>query len=189
MTPDQIYQQCIDKQRVVITGNGGRFISQLMLHVLKQYNRKFDYVLEDQEPVLHKDAPTIIIQESFQLLGYKHHIGILSDLPSGVDAKPYDQFADATPKGGTLVYPETDPKVKAIGAKERADIQTISYKPYKHELQNGKTVLISSTNEKIPVNLSGNLHLQYVSAAKEVLKKLGITSGQFYKAVGTFELN
>lgn len=189
MTPEQIYQQCIDKQRVVITGNGSRFISLLMLHVLKQYNRKIDYVLEDQEPVLHKDAPTVIIQESSQLLGYKHHIGILSDLTSGTDAKPCEQFADATPKGGTLVYSETDPRVKAIGAKERADIQTISYKPYRHEIQNGKTILISSTNEKIPVKLSGSLQLQYVSAAKEVLKKLGITSGQFYRAIGSFELN
>lgn len=189
MTPDQIYQQCINKQRVVITGNGSHFISQLMMHVLKQYNRKIDYVLEGQEPVLNKEAPTIIIQGLSQLIGYKHHIGILSDLPSGADVRPFEQFADATPKGGTLVYPETDPKIKAIGAKERADIQTISYKPYKHELQNGKTVLISSTNEKIPVMLSGNMQLQYVSAAKEVLKKLGITSGQFYRAVGTFELN
>jgi UDP-N-acetylmuramate: L-alanyl-gamma-D-glutamyl-meso-diaminopimelate ligase len=187
LTPDQIYQQCIDKQRVVVTGNGSLFISLLIHHVLKHYNRKFDYVVEGQEPVMHKDAPTIIVQGLVQLVDYKHHIGILSDIASGSDRATYEQFADATPKGGTLIYAESDPMVKSIGSKERADIQTIPYKRYQHEVQNGKTILISSTNEKIPIKLSSDLHLQYVSASKEVLKKLGITSGQFYKAVGNFE--
>ena len=187
MTPDQIYQQCIDKQRVVVTGNGSLFISLLIQHVLDHYHRKFDYAVEGQEPVIHKDSPTIIIQSSIQLLDYKHHIGILSDITSGVDAKPYEQFADATPKGGTFIYQESDPMVKAIGSKERADIQTIPYKRYQHEVQNGKTILISSTNEKIPVKLSSDLHLQYLSASKEILKKLGITSSQFYKVIGEFQ--
>jgi len=189
LTPEQIYQQSVDKQRVVITGNGGRFIAALISHVLKQYNRKFDYVLDGQKPVLNSGSPTVIIQESTQPLGYKHHIAILSELSSGADAKPYDQFADATPKGGTLIYPENDPVIKVIGAKERADIQTISYKAYQHEEKNGATSLISSTKEKIPVKFSGPLHLSHVSAAKEVLKKLGITSGQFYRAVTSFEMN
>lgn len=189
MTPDQIYQQCIDKQRVVVIGNGSPFISLLIQHVLNHYNRKFDYVVEGQEPVMHKESPTIIIQGSTQLLDYEHHIGIISDIASGADSKPYEQFADATPKGGTLIYQESDPKVKAIGSKERADIQTIPYKQYQHEVQNGKTILISSTNEKIPVKLSSDLHLQYVSASKEILKKLGITSGQFYRAIGNFQFN
>jgi UDP-N-acetylmuramate: L-alanyl-gamma-D-glutamyl-meso-diaminopimelate ligase len=187
LTPAQIYQQCIDKQRVVVTGNGSHFITQLILNVLKQYNRKFDYVIDGQEPVVHKDAPTIIIQGTSQLLDYKHHIAILSDLSSGVDLKSIEQFADATPKGGTLIYQETDPKVKAIGAKERADIQAISYTSYQHEIKNGTTILVSSTHEKIPIKLSGALHLSYVSAAKEVLKKLGISSGQFYRSVAAFE--
>lgn len=189
MNPDQIYQQCVDKQRVVVTGNGSRFISLLLHHVLNHYNRKFDYVVEGQEPVIHKDSPTIIIGASTQLLDYKHHIGILSDIASTVDSRTYEQFANATPKGGTLIYQESDPKVKAIGSNERTDIQTIPYKQYQHEIQNGKTILISSTNEKIPVKLSSDLHLQYVSASKEILKKLGITSGQFYRAVGNFEFN
>ena len=169
-------------------GNGSHFITQLILHVLKQYNRKFDYVVDGQEPVMHKDAPTIIIQGSSQLLDYKHHIAILSDLSSDIDTKSFEQFADATSKGGTLIYQETDPKVKTIGAKERADIQAISYKPYQHEIKNGTAILISSTHEKIPVRLSGQLQLAYVSAAKEVLKKLGISSGQFYRSVTSFEL-
>ncbi len=187
MTPHQIYQQCLDKQRVVITGNGSRVISLLIVHVLKQHNRKFDYVIEGHEPMIHKDSPTIILQGTSQLLDNKHHIGVLSNLFSDEEAKAFEQFADATPKGGTLIYSESDAKIKAIGSKERADIQAIPYKSYQHEVQNGKFILVSSTNEKIPVRLSSELHLQYVSAAKEVLKKLGITSSQFYKSITNFE--
>ena len=160
----------------------------LILHLLKQHNRKFDYVLEGQEPVIQKHSPTIIIEGSTQLLDYKHHIGILSHLTSGADLKLFEQFSDATPKGGTLIYAENDATMKAIGSKERADIQSIPFKTYQHEIQNSKTILISSTNEKIPVKFSDSLHLQYASAAKEILKKLGITSGQFYRAVGSFEI-
>ena len=188
MTPNQLYQQCIDKQRVVITGNGSRAISSLIAQVLKHHNRKFDYVLENQEPVIYRDSPTVIIQASSQLLDYKHHIGLLSESTLNAEGKLFEQFADATPKGGTLIYSEDDPKVKAIGVKERADIQAIPYKAYKHEVKNGKTFLISSSNEKIPILLSGELQLHYVSAAKEVLKKLGITSDQFYRFISNFSL-
>jgi UDP-N-acetylmuramate: L-alanyl-gamma-D-glutamyl-meso-diaminopimelate ligase len=172
----------------VITGNGSQAISSLIVHMLKHHNRKFDYVLENQEPVIHKDSPTIIIQASVQLLDYKHHIGLLSEFALDTEGKLFEQFADATPKGGTLIYNEDDPKVKSIGARERADMQAIPYKAYKHEVKNGRTFLISSSNEKIPVVLSGALQLQYISAAKEVLKKLGITSDQFYKFVSNFSL-
>ena len=189
MTPNQIYSQCIDKQRVVVTGNGSLFIIKLILHVLKNYNRKFDYVLEGQEPVLYKDSPTIIIQGTTQLLDYKHHIGVMSEFSSSEETNQIEQFADATPKGGTLIYAESDAKTKLIGAKERADIQAIPFQTYKHVVLNGKTILISSTNEKITINLSEDLHLQYVSAAKEILKKIGITSGQFYKSLTSFQLN
>ncbi len=187
MTPSQLYQQCIDKQRVVVTGNGNGFISGLIVHVLKQYNRKFDIVMEGKDPVIHLESPSIIIQTTTQLLDYKHHIGILSDISSTEDEKPYELFADATPKGGTLIYQESDARVKSIGTKERADIQSIPYKKYQHEVKNGSTILISSTNEKIQVKFSSDLDLQYVSASKEILKKLGITSGQFYKAIGSFQ--
>ena len=139
--------------------------------------------------MLHKDSPTIIIQAATRLTDYKHHICILTDVSPDIASSAIEQIADATPKGGTLIFQEGDPKIKAIGAKERADIQSIPFKTYKHELKDGKAILISSTNERIPVRFSGNLQLQYVSAAKEVLKKLGITSGQFYRAIGSFEMN
>jgi hypothetical protein len=33
----------------------------------------------------------------------------------------------------------------------------------------------------------GDLNMEYVSAAKELLKKIGISSGQFYNAVTTYQ--
>lgn len=186
MTAESIYQQSLDKQRIVIVGEGSSLITSLVIHTLSFYNRKFDFVLPGKPGKFDMDAPIIIIHATDQLLDYKHHIAILTNLSSGDSINAYEQLADATPKGGTLLYPELVESLKKIGIKERTDVQAIGYTRYKHELKEGKTVLISSTGERFPIAVSGDKNLEYVSAAKELLKKIGITSGQFYKAVGTY---
>jgi len=186
LTAESIYQQSLDKQRIVIVGEGSGLITSLVIHTLTFFNRKFDFVLPDKPPVFDKDAPIILIHATDQLLDYKHHIAILTNLGSGDSASAFEHLADATPKGGTLLYPELTESLKKIGAKERTDVQSIGYSRYKHELKDGKTVLISSKGERFPVPVSGDKNLEYISAAKELLKKIGITSGQFYKAISTY---
>jgi UDP-N-acetylmuramate: L-alanyl-gamma-D-glutamyl-meso-diaminopimelate ligase len=186
LTAENIYQQSLDKQRIVIVGEGGGLITSLVIQTLTFFNRKFDLVRPGKPGKFDKDAPIIIIHATDQLLDYKHHIAILTNLGSGDSASAFEQLADATPKGGTLLYPELTETLKKIGSKERTDVQTIGYGRYKHELKEDKTMLISSTGERFPVALSGDKNLEYISAAKELLKKIGITSGQFYKAIGTY---
>ncbi|HNC32025.1 MAG TPA: cyanophycin synthetase, partial [Cyclobacteriaceae bacterium] len=41
--------------------------------------------------------------------------------------------------------------------------------------------------ERIPIKIFGNHNLQNISGAKELLKKIGISSEQFYKAISSFE--
>jgi hypothetical protein len=43
-------------------------------------------------------------------------------------------------------------------------------------------MLISSTNEKFPIALKTEMELKCISATRELLKKIGISSGQFYKS-------
>jgi hypothetical protein len=52
-------------------------------------------------------------------------------------------------------------------------------------VKDGKTILVSSTGDKFPILLSGNQNLLLLAVAKDLLKKIGISSGQFYKAVAT----
>jgi UDP-N-acetylmuramate: L-alanyl-gamma-D-glutamyl-meso-diaminopimelate ligase len=186
LTVESIYQQSLDKQRIVIVGEGSGLIASLVIHTLTFFNRKFDYVLPDKPPAFETDAPIILIHATDQLLDYKHHIAVLTNLGSGDSASAFEQLAEATPKGGTLLYPELTETLKKIGIKERTDVQSIGYSRYKHELKEGKTLLISSKGERFPVAVSGDKNLEYISAAKELLKKIGITSGQFYKAISTY---
>lgn len=187
MTANEIYNQSLDKQRIIVVGEGGTLITSLIIHVLSFYKRRFDTILPNAAPLLNADNAVIIIHGTNQLTDYKHHIAILSTLGSNQNLKDFEALADATPKGGTLLYPESNSTLKQIGSRERADVQSIAYSRYKHETKGGKTFLISSTNEKFPVAIMGDLNMEYVSAAKELLKKIGISSGQFYNAVTTYQ--
>ncbi len=186
LTAENIYQQSLDKQRIVIVGEGSALIMSLVVHALSFFNRKFDCIRPGKPDLLDKSSPLILIQAQDQLLDYKHHIAVLTDLSSGDLLDAYAQLADATPKGGSLLYPELNVPLKKVGSKERPDVQALAYSKYKHEVKDGKTTLVSSTGERYTISLSGDKNLEYISAAKELLKKIGISSGQFYKAISTY---
>lgn len=192
LSPAALYQQSIDKQRIVVTGQGSVVIGTMIRHVLAHHKRKFDYAANGQISAL-SDAPVLIIEApvSPELLDYKHHLGVLDRIEHANTEELHwlERFANATPKSGILIYADSDPKIKAIATKERADVQPIPFKAYAHEIQQGRTVLLTSTNEKLPISLSGGHNLQCLSAANEVLKKIGVSSGQFYEAIVTLQLN
>lgn len=187
MTSTEIYQQSIDKQRILVVGGGSSLIGSIIAHTLGFHNRKFDYIISEQPASIHTDSPVIIIVNGSQPIDYKHHIIILGNTASSEELIELQTLADATPKGGTIIYPKTHVGLNKIGSKERPDVQAIAYENYKHEEVEGKTVLISSTKEKFPIELSGDLDLLCVSAAKELLKKIGISSGNFYKAICAYK--
>jgi UDP-N-acetylmuramate: L-alanyl-gamma-D-glutamyl-meso-diaminopimelate ligase len=186
LTATDIYNQCIDKQRIIIVGGGCDLIASIVVHVLRFHHRKFDFVLNGQAPSIQSESPLIIIEGATQLTDYKHHIIVFGISASSVVLPLFEALADATPKGGTLIYPQFHADLSRIGSKERSDVQSIGYRTYRHEFVEGKTVLITSTNERMPVNLSGDKDLQAISSAKELLKKIGISSSQFYKAIGEY---
>src|SRR6266850_780476 len=192
-SPQLVYQQNKDKQRIVITGSQAKMITAMVIFVLDTHHREFDFLTpfppKGSSPSSRiSEAPLIIIQENEQptvsILGYRHHIGVISDMPAANDGV-MSQFADATPKGGILIFSEIDP-VGTIGKKDRPGITGISYKTYPHTVESGRVALFSSKNERIPIKLSGEENLRCISAARELLKKIGITSSQFYGAISRF---
>lgn len=187
MTASEIFHQSLDKQRILAVGEGGGLIASLITHVLKFNNRKFDSCLSNKPCVLSKENVILIISDSIQLIDYKHHILILSSATSKEELAQFEILADATPKGGTLIFPESDSSIKQLCSRERIDVQAIGYSSCKYETKDAKIILISSTNEKFPIFLSQGKDLEHLSAAKEVLKKIGITSSQFYNALTSYQ--
>jgi len=187
LTGTEIYQQSIDKQRILVVGGGSNLIASLIVHTLRFHNRKFDTIVSEIPQSVNVESPIIIVENCLQPIDFKHHIIILGNNASSEELAEFELLADATSKGGAIIYPKSHSAINKIGSKERVDVQSIGYEVYKHDIVEGKMVLISSTKERFPVELSGDLDLQCVSAAKELLKKVGITSGKFYKAITEYK--
>jgi UDP-N-acetylmuramate: L-alanyl-gamma-D-glutamyl-meso-diaminopimelate ligase len=199
--PTTILNQSLDKQRIVITGSRGRSsLTALLIHTLSYYKRTFDYVISTTAHGLSEtsrisNAPIIIIEaDETQMLQYNHHIGLISNVMwAASDQFPtedeyvhqYDRFADNTPKSGILLFCENDPLAMLIGTKIRTDVFNIGYKIHPHTSENGKHFL-TIAKEKIPVAVFGSQNFQNISAAKELVRRLGITNEMFYKAVSGF---
>jgi len=209
--PEYIYNHSIDKQRVVVAGSHGKTtITAIVVHVLNHFKRKFDYVIGAkirgiENTVKFSDAPVIIIEGDEYLcspldrtpkfLRYQHHIGVISGVAwdhanvfttEEEYLKQFDLFADQTPKSGVLIFCETDTMVGIVGNKLRPDVVSVGYKAHPHVLENG-TEFLSNGKERIPIKIFGVHNLQNISAAKELLKKVGITNDQFYEAISSFE--
>lgn len=209
--PEYIFNQSKDKQRVVIAGSHGKTtITAIVLHILKYFDRKFDYAVGAyikgfDTMVSFSDAPLVIIEGDEYLsspidntpkfLHYHHHIGLIS----GIDwdhinvfptedeyMKQFEVFADATPKGGSLAFCDEDSMTSIIGNKERPDVFRLPYLTHRHSVEDGVTYLLKG-NEKIPVKIFGKHNLQNISGALEIVKKIGISEDQFYEAIRSFE--
>jgi UDP-N-acetylmuramate: L-alanyl-gamma-D-glutamyl-meso-diaminopimelate ligase len=192
--PEFIYEFAKNKQRIVIVGTSGRTeIASMILHVLKSMDREVDYVLSDDRAnsISLSDAPVIVIDGSAsrasavyhtpQFIRYKHHVGIMSEVEYDPQSslsendfiRQFDLFADGTPKGGILIYLEQDKIASLITNKERGDVLYVPYKAH--------------PKDKLPAPLTDKKLLLSVSAAFEALKRVGVTSEQFYKAIASYQ--
>jgi len=209
--PDYIFNQSLNKQRIVIAGSHGKTtITAMILHVLKYLNRDFDYLIgahvEGFETMVRLSKAPIIILEGDEyfsspldrvpkFLRYHHHIGLISGVawdhmnvfPTFEDyVKQFDIFADATPKAGTLIYCEDDPMATVVCSKERTDVTTIDYKVPPYTIENG-TYILNTPEENVPLKIFGKHNMQNIAGAREVLKRIGVTNEQFNEAINSFK--
>ncbi|SKC60346.1 UDP-N-acetylmuramate--L-alanine ligase [Ohtaekwangia koreensis] len=210
--PEYIFEQSHEKQRVVIAGSHGKTTTTaIIIHVLNYFKRDFDYVIGAKVPGIENtvklsDAPIIIIEGDEYLcsaldptpkfLKYQHHIGVITGIswdhvnvfPSEDEyVRQFDLFADQTPKSGILIYCEQDSLALMIGKKERADVLEISYKSHSHASDNTGHFFLTNGKERTPIKIFGSHNFQNLNAAKEVLKKIGISQEQFFEAISSFE--
>ena len=186
-SPSTIYSQSIDKQRIVVVGQSSTRITEMILFVLNHFKRKFDYSTPAQEKIV--GAAVMIIEpqkHSDHLLDYNHHILIISQL-SAEDKPIISKLANTTPKSGTIIYDDTNSVAREIATVERTDVSLNPYATPKHEISGGKVTLISGTNERFTIQLTSTDDLKSVNAAKELLKKIGISSTQFHKVIAFFQ--
>lgn len=210
---EYVYLQSIDKQRVVIAGSHGKTtITAMVMHVLAYHKRKFDYLVgakvEGFEVMvkLSDDAPLIIIEGDEypaaptapkpKFSYYKHHIGLMSGVAwdhinvyetENDYVRQFEKFADATPKGGALIYDSDDYMANFLCEKERADVANIPYQAHPSKIVNGNVFLLTKDKQEIPVQVFGEHNMKNISGAKAVCERLYINETKFYEAIKSFK--
>ncbi|MCF2500019.1 UDP-N-acetylmuramate--L-alanine ligase [Dyadobacter chenhuakuii] len=211
--PEYIFEQSVNKQRVVIAGSHGKTtITSMILHVLNHNKRVFNYLVGaqiegfDNMVKLSEEAPLIVIEgdEYFtspldptpKFMHYQPHIALISGIawdhfnvfPTWESyVKQFELLADSLPKAGGIIFDETDDMLNVIGQKERADVVSTPYHAHPYKIEDGKTILITPDNKEVPVLVFGNHNMKNISGAYAVCERLGITDDEFYGAIQSFK--
>lgn len=210
--PELVFELSSEKHRIVIAGSHGKTtISAMICHVLKHLNRKFSYVLgaqiegfeymvniEEDDPLIiieGDEYPTSPLDPKPKFLHYRHHVGVISGIAwDHINAYPdmdsyvlqFDNFADATPKGGALIFSEDDDFATIVGRKERDDVQRFEYGLPTYDIKDGVSWL-KITEKLIPLLVFGEHNLRNLNCAKMVCNRLGVKDEEFYQAIQTFK--
>jgi UDP-N-acetylmuramate: L-alanyl-gamma-D-glutamyl-meso-diaminopimelate ligase len=207
--PEYIYEQSMNKTRVVIGGSHGKTtITAMVMHVLKQTHIDFDYMVGAQldgfdTMVKLTNAPLIVIEGDEYLASpidrrpkfhlYRPDIALISGIAwDHINVFPtFDEYVEQfrifvhrIADKGVLIYNEEDQAVRGIG--EKAPVFKSAYRTADHIIENGITYALWN-NQKIPLKIFGNHNLQNLSAARAVCRQLGIEDEKFYQAISGFK--
>jgi len=210
--PEYIYDQTKNKKRIVVAGSHGKTTTTAMImHVLKESGRKFDYMvgssIEGYETMvgLSDDSDIAVLEGDEYLTSpidrrpkfhlYKPDIAIINGIAwDHMNVFPtYDNyfgqfkiFVKKITPGGTLIYFEDDPEVKKVILFCDESIKKIPYKIHGY-LQNKAGFFAVSHNRMVQLKIFGEHNMQNLSAAREACYAVGISEDDFYSAISSFE--
>ncbi|MFT5146829.1 MAG: UDP-N-acetylmuramate: L-alanyl-gamma-D-glutamyl-meso-diaminopimelate ligase, partial [Polaribacter sp.] len=209
--PEFLYEQSINKTRVVIGGSHGKTtITSMILHVLSYHEKEVDYMvgaqLEGFETMVHlTEENDFIILEGDEYLSspidmrpkfhlYKPNIALLSGIAwDHINVFPTfenytDQFrifTDSMVPGGSMVYNEEDAVVKEVVEASVNQIKKYAYQTPNHFIENGVTFL-ETTEGDLPLEIFGKHNLQNLAGAKWICQHMGVDEDDFYEAIESF---
>ncbi|WP_149526017.1 UDP-N-acetylmuramate--L-alanine ligase [Sphingobacterium hotanense] len=211
--PEFVYEQSVDKIRVVIAGTYGKTtITSMIMHVLKKLGKPFDYLVGaqlegfDDLLQLNPDNNLMIIEgdeyyassvdKHSKFLEYKPNIALISGVEwdhfkTVIDEEAYyKQFEDFIrtifPKG-TLIYNKDDERTRAIVERTMdIKINRHGYKLPEYSINKGVTYL-NHGEDRIPLKIFGKHNLSNVAGAFTVCEWLGVKRDEFYHAIQDFK--
>ena len=210
--PEYIYEFSKHKLRVVIGGSHGKTtITSMILHVLKEAGKDFDYMVGaqldgfDTMVKLTEEAPVIVIEGDEYLSSaidrrpkfhlYKANIGVISGIAwDHINVFPtfenyvdqFSQFVKTIEPGGKLIYCNTDQVLNDMVAANDAKLEKVPYGLPDHNIKYGITNIISEGKE-YPLQVFGEHNLLNMEAARLVCESLGIKREDFYRHIMAFK--
>jgi len=209
--PEYIYQESLQKQRVVIGGSHGKTtITAMIMHVLQAQQKAFDYLVGARlegfpQSVNITDAPLIVCEgdeypasviEKRPKFHFLHpHIAVLSGIAwDHINVFPtfdnyLEQFAifiRQMEPGHILIYNSTDEVLSALVDKEGRHLKLVPYTLPIHMITNGVTRVYFEEGFS-DLQVFGDHNLLNLHAARLVCNELGITDDAFLQSIATFK--
>ena len=210
--PEYLYQQSINKKRIVIGGSHGKTtITSMILHVVSKLGLDVDYMVGAQLEgydcmVKITDSAPFMILEGDEYLSspidrrpkfhlYKPHAAIISGIAwDHINVFPtfenyieqFDLFCNCIEPNGTLVYNNEDTEVKKLGEKFSNKINTIPYNTPIYNIKNNGTE-VEFENKLYNLKIFGEHNLQNVFGAMTLSKEIGIIPEQFLNELSDFQ--
>ena len=210
--PEYLYQQSINKKRIVIGGSHGKTtITSMILHVVSKLNIDVDYMVGAQLEgydcmVKLTDSSPFMILEGDEYLSspidrrpkfhlYKPHAAIISGIAwDHINVFPtfenyveqFKIFCECIEPNGTLIYNNEDTEVKKIGEAFKNKINTVAY--------NTPNYVVTDTGSKVEfdgswysLQIFGAHNLQNLMGAMRLSVEIGIKPNQFLDAMVDFK--
>jgi UDP-N-acetylmuramate: L-alanyl-gamma-D-glutamyl-meso-diaminopimelate ligase len=210
--PEYIYEHSKNKLRVVIGGSHGKTtITSMILHVLKNTGKDFDYLVGaqlegfDTMVRLTDEAPVIVIEGDEYLSSaidrrpkfhlYKANIGVISGIAwDHINVFPtfdnyveqFKLFIDTIQPGGKLIYSETDAVLNDLVKSDDSEIEKFPYSLPAYNIKYGITNIIEGEKE-YALQVFGEHNLLNMEAARIVCENLGIKTENFYTQMSSFK--
>lgn len=208
--PEYIYEESRQKKRVVVGGSHGKTTTtSMIMHVLKQTGKTFDYLVGARlegfdQSVNITEAPVIICEgdeypasviekrPKFHFLA--PHIAILTGIAwDHINVFPtfdnyleqFKIFLDKIEPGGVLIYNETDEILNKLVQSHSGHFRKIGYGVPTHSIVHGET-MIELYGNQASLKIFGDHNLLNVHAAYFACKELGISTEQFVQAIASF---
>jgi UDP-N-acetylmuramate: L-alanyl-gamma-D-glutamyl-meso-diaminopimelate ligase len=209
--PEYIYQESINKKRIVVGGSHGKTTTtSMIMHVLKKLHKDFDYLVGARlegfdQSVNITNAPVIVcegdeypasaIEKKPKFHFLFPHIAILTGIAwDHINVFPtfdfyleqFIIFINKIEKDGLLIYNETDETLKKLVEKNRRS--DIRYQPYSiptHQINQGKTTINIEGNEGA-IKVFGNHNLLNLTAAYYACNAIGVDAAAFVRTIGDF---
>jgi len=210
--PEYVYRASQNKKRVVIGGSHGKTtITSMIMHVLKECGRPFDYLVGsrvrgfDVMVSLNEKNDLIVIEGDEYLSScldmrpkfhhYHPHIAVVSGIEwDHINVFPeFDQYVDAfrtfvneLPGDGSIIWCGNDNNVSKLMSQYEGGAESISYSAVPHVVESDRVKVMCGA-VPVPVNVFGEHNMLNMSAALEVCRRIGISDESFFSAISGFE--
>lgn len=207
--PSFIYEHSKNKLRIVIAGSFAKTtITSILIHVLKNLNYNFDFVVGSYIPNIENtislstnssiiviegdEYPSAPFDKTPKFLHYKPNILVITGIHwDHINTYPtfndyvlqFKKLISTLTPDDYLIWNENDGILKEI-----INLTPAKKKPYKelpYKIINGKWY-INYDSTTYEISLIGKHNIQNISAALEVCKYLNVNENDFFKSVSTF---